>query len=69
MLLEERLKKLKDGVVLIPPEKRKRTNEEYDHNRNLWKKRRSMVHGAILRHNGYVINLNCVVSRDIFDRD
>lgn len=42
-MLQERLNKLKDGTVLIPPEKRKRTSEEYTTNRNLWKKRKGIV--------------------------
>ncbi|KAG2198026.1 hypothetical protein INT47_004993 [Mucor saturninus] len=41
-LLRERLEHLKNGTVLISPEKRKRTQVEYEQNRNLWKKRRSM---------------------------
>ncbi|KAG2215172.1 hypothetical protein INT46_001448 [Mucor plumbeus] len=38
----EKLNSLKTGTVLIPPEKRKRTNDEYDTYRQLWKKRRGM---------------------------
>ncbi|GAA5804060.1 hypothetical protein HPULCUR_009546 [Helicostylum pulchrum] len=41
-LMQERLNSLKEGTVLVPPEKRKRTNEEYDTYRQLWKKRRGM---------------------------
>ncbi|KAL9557996.1 hypothetical protein MBANPS3_001143 [Mucor bainieri] len=40
--LKEKLEKLKSGTVLIPPEKRKRTNDEFDTYRQLWKKRRGM---------------------------
>ncbi|KAI9476465.1 MAG: Tat binding protein 1-interacting protein-domain-containing protein [Benjaminiella poitrasii] len=41
-LLQEKLDKLKNGTVLISPEKRKRANDEYENSRNLWKKRRGM---------------------------
>ncbi|KAI9359700.1 Tat binding protein 1-interacting protein-domain-containing protein [Pilaira anomala] len=41
-LLQERLNKLREGTELVPPEKRKRTNDEYDTYRQLWKKRRGM---------------------------
>ncbi|KAI8074264.1 Tat binding protein 1-interacting protein-domain-containing protein [Gilbertella persicaria] len=41
-ILKDRLDKIKTGTVLIPPEKRKRTNEEYTRNRDLWKKRRRL---------------------------
>ncbi|KAI8969084.1 Tat binding protein 1-interacting protein-domain-containing protein [Mycotypha africana] len=40
--LQEKLNNLKSGTILIPPEKRKRANEDYERNRNLWKKRRGM---------------------------
>ncbi|KAL4211963.1 PSMC3 interacting protein [Rhizopus azygosporus] len=40
--LEQRLNHLKSGVVLIPPEKRKRADEEFTRNRDQWKKRRTM---------------------------
>ncbi|CEP20200.1 hypothetical protein [Parasitella parasitica] len=40
--LKEKLAALKSGTVLIPPEKRKRTDDEYDTFRQLWKKRRAM---------------------------
>ncbi|KAI8064062.1 Tat binding protein 1-interacting protein-domain-containing protein [Thamnidium elegans] len=41
-LMQERLNSLKEGTALVPPEKRKRTNKEYDTYRQLWKKRRGM---------------------------
>lgn len=41
--MEQRLNHLKSGVVLIPPEKRKRADEEFTRNRDQWKKRRTMV--------------------------
>ncbi|CAO3636744.1 unnamed protein product [Mucor fragilis] len=40
--LKEKLEKLKSGTVLIPPEKRKRANDDFDTYRQLWKKRRGM---------------------------
>ncbi|CEI95942.1 hypothetical protein RMCBS344292_10116 [Rhizopus microsporus] len=40
--LEQRLSHLKSGVVLIPPEKRKKADEEFTRNRDQWKKRRTM---------------------------
>ncbi|CAO0793571.1 unnamed protein product [Mucor circinelloides] len=40
--LREKLEKLKSGTVLIPPEKRKRANDDFDNYRQLWKKRRGM---------------------------
>ncbi|KAI7901116.1 Tat binding protein 1-interacting protein-domain-containing protein [Cokeromyces recurvatus] len=52
-LLKEKLYKLKNGTVLISPEKRKRTNDEYESNRNLWKKRRAMfrdIFSAVTEH-------------------
>ncbi|CAO3616824.1 unnamed protein product [Mucor hiemalis] len=52
-LLAERLETLKNGSELIPPEKRKRVNDEYDRNKSMWKKRRAMfrdIFGAITEH-------------------
>ncbi|KAG1313456.1 hypothetical protein G6F64_002239 [Rhizopus arrhizus] len=40
--LKERLDKLTNGSILIPPEKRKRVDEEFEFNRNMWKKRRKL---------------------------
>ncbi|KAI8636988.1 Tat binding protein 1-interacting protein-domain-containing protein [Parasitella parasitica] len=40
--LREKLTALKTGTVLIPPEKRKRADDEYDTYRQLWRKRRGM---------------------------
>ncbi|KAI8374801.1 Tat binding protein 1-interacting protein-domain-containing protein [Blakeslea trispora] len=40
--MTKKLEELKSGTVLIPPEKRKRVNEEYTRNRDLWKKRRRL---------------------------
>ena len=41
--LKERLDKLKNGTELIPPEERKKTNQQYDLYKSEWKKRRLMV--------------------------
>lgn len=52
-LLAGRLDELKNGAELIPPEKRKRVNDEYDRNKSMWKKRRAMfrdIFGAITEH-------------------
>ncbi|OBZ91481.1 Homologous-pairing protein 2 [Choanephora cucurbitarum] len=40
--MRKKLNDLKSGTVLIPSEKRKRINEEYTRNRDLWKKRRRL---------------------------
>jgi 26S proteasome regulatory subunit (ATPase 3-interacting protein) len=56
-MLQERLDKLKNGTVLIPPEKRKRANQDYDTNRVLWKKRKGMVCVIYTVYNEYIIVL------------
>ncbi|CAO3690825.1 unnamed protein product [Rhizopus stolonifer] len=51
--LQERLDKLKSGSVLIPPEKRKRTDKDFEYNRNAWKKRRRIfntIFEAVTEH-------------------
>ncbi|CAO3702174.1 unnamed protein product [Rhizopus stolonifer] len=40
--LQERLDKLTSGVALVPPEKRKRVDDELELNRRMWKKRSNM---------------------------